>query len=110
MCAAISAATRCCTSWPAERTSAGWKPRSVAWANRGGPTPETPGATGQEGVIGMTGGKRIRIGVVGAGLIGQVEHIPNLRRLERLFDIVGIADASADMRHELESRGHKAFR
>jgi predicted dehydrogenase len=58
----------------------------------------------------MTGGKRIRIGVVGAGLIGQVEHIPNLRRLERLFDIVGIADASADMRHELESRGHKAFR
>lgn len=58
----------------------------------------------------MTGGKRIRIGVVGAGLIGQVEHIPNLRRLERLFDVVGVADASADMRHELESRGYKAFR
>jgi predicted dehydrogenase len=53
--------------------------------------------------------KRVRIGVVGAGLIGQVEHIPNLRRLERLFEMVGIADASADMRRELESRGHKAF-
>jgi len=52
--------------------------------------------------------KRVRIGVVGAGLIGQVEHIPNLRRLEKLYEIVGIADASADMRRELESRGHAA--
>ena len=52
---------------------------------------------------------RVRIGVVGAGLIGQVEHIPNLRRLEKLYEIVGIADASADMRRELESRGFKAF-
>ena len=42
-------------------------------------------------------------------MIGQLEHIPILRRLERLFEIVGIADASADMRRELESRGHKAF-
>jgi len=57
----------------------------------------------------MNRAKRVRIGVVGAGLIGQVEHIPNLRRLEALFEIVGIADASADMRRELESRGHKAF-
>lgn len=57
----------------------------------------------------MKGAKRVRIGVVGAGLIGQVEHIPNLRRLERLFDLVGIADASADMRRELESRGLKTF-
>lgn len=57
----------------------------------------------------MKRAKRVRIGVVGAGLIGQVEHIPNLRRLERLYEIVGIADASADMRRELESRGHTAF-
>ena len=59
--------------------------------------------------MGMNRAKRVRIGVVGAGLIGQVEHIPNLRRLERLFEIVGIADASPDMRRELESRGHTAF-
>lgn len=57
----------------------------------------------------MSGAKRVRIGVVGAGLIGQVEHIPNLRRLDRLFDLVGIADASAAMRQELERRGHRAF-
>jgi len=57
----------------------------------------------------MERAKRVRIGVVGAGLIGQVEHIPNLRRLEKLYEIVGIADASADMRRELESRGHAAY-
>lgn len=57
----------------------------------------------------MNRAKRVKIGVVGAGLIGQVEHIPNLRRLEKLFEIVGIADASADMRRVLESDGHKAF-
>ncbi|MGH6893096.1 MAG: Gfo/Idh/MocA family protein [Dongiaceae bacterium] len=57
----------------------------------------------------MERAKRVKIGVVGAGLIGQVEHIPNLRRLENLYEIVGIADASADMRRELESRGYLAF-
>src|SRR5262249_38388745 len=57
----------------------------------------------------MNRAKRVRIGVVGAGLIGQVEHIPNLRRLEKLYELVGIADASAEMRRELESRGHTAF-
>jgi predicted dehydrogenase len=57
----------------------------------------------------MERAKRVKIGVVGAGLIGQVEHIPNLRRLEKLYEIVGIADASADMRRELESRGHTAY-
>jgi len=52
---------------------------------------------------------RVRIGVVGAGLIGQVEHIPNLQRLWDRFQIVGIADASPRMRAELERRGHRAF-
>ena len=53
--------------------------------------------------------KRLRIGVVGAGLIGQVEHIPNLLRLAPLFELVGIAEASAEMRRALEGRGHKTF-
>ena len=55
------------------------------------------------------GGRRLRIGVVGAGLIGQVEHIPNLRRLPDLYELVGIADASADMRRTLEGRGLATF-
>ena len=57
----------------------------------------------------MKEAKRIGIGVVGAGLIGQMEHIPNLRRLEKLYEIVGIADASTEMRRELESRGYAAY-
>jgi predicted dehydrogenase len=52
---------------------------------------------------------RVRIGVVGAGLIGQVEHIPNLQRLPERYQIVGIADASPRMRSELERRGLRAF-
>src|SRR5882672_10569351 len=57
----------------------------------------------------MQGGKRIKIGVVGAGLIGQVEHIPNLRRLPDLFEIVGVAEASAEMRRALEHRCLRTF-
>jgi predicted dehydrogenase len=57
----------------------------------------------------MQGGKRIRIGVVGAGLIGQVEHIPNLRRLPHLYEIVGVAEASPEMRRILQDRGLAVF-
>jgi len=57
----------------------------------------------------MQGAKRIKIGVVGAGLIGQVEHIPNLRRLPDLYEIVGVADASAEMRGILQGRGLSVF-
>ena len=52
---------------------------------------------------------RLKIGVVGAGLIGQVEHIPNLLRLSSQFQIVGIAEASPKMRAELVGRGFKVF-
>jgi predicted dehydrogenase len=53
--------------------------------------------------------RRLRIGVVGAGLIGQLEHIPNLQRLGHLYEVVGIAEASAEMRRVLECRGHRTF-
>jgi predicted dehydrogenase len=53
--------------------------------------------------------KRIRIGVVGAGLIGQVEHIPNLLRLKKYYELVGVVDASAAMRAELQARGLTAY-
>lgn len=52
---------------------------------------------------------RLKIGVVGAGLIGQVEHIPNLARLCSEFEIVGVADASPRMRAELQNRGFRVF-
>jgi predicted dehydrogenase len=52
---------------------------------------------------------RLRIGVVGAGLIGQVEHIPNLLRLSSQYEITGIADASPRMRAELEAQGFRVF-
>jgi predicted dehydrogenase len=39
--------------------------------------------------------ERIRIGVIGAGLIAQWEHIPNLVRLADRFLVAGICDPSA---------------
>ena len=53
--------------------------------------------------------KKLRIGVVGAGLIGQVEHIPNLLRMANRFELAGVADASPKMRAALAGRGLKAF-
>jgi predicted dehydrogenase len=42
--------------------------------------------------------KRIRVGVIGAGGIAQVEHIPNLLKLKRRFDVVGVFDPSRKVR------------
>jgi predicted dehydrogenase len=40
----------------------------------------------------------VRIGISGAGLISQVEHIPNLLHLPSLFQLVAVADPSAQAR------------
>ena len=40
----------------------------------------------------------VRIGVVGAGMIAQVEHLPNLVSLGDRFQLVGVADPSAHVR------------
>ena len=54
--------------------------------------------------------KRVRIGVIGAGGIAQVEHVPNLRRLSDHFDLVGVADPSATARNFIANRyGIKTF-
>lgn len=37
---------------------------------------------------------RLRVGVIGAGTISQVEHIPNLLALGDLFEVAGVADPS----------------
>src|SRR5262245_53802331 len=41
---------------------------------------------------------RLKIGVVGAGMIAQVEHIPNLLRLRSKFELVGVCDPSPTSR------------
>ncbi len=50
------------------------------------------------------GAPRLRVGVVGAGLIAQVEHLPNLMQLRDRFQVVGVADASAVVRSAVASR------
>ncbi len=48
--------------------------------------------------------KRLRIGVIGAGLIAQVEHIPNLIRLAERFALIGICDPSPGARDFIAAR------
>src|SRR5262245_1255183 len=42
--------------------------------------------------------RRIRVGVIGAGTIAQVEHIPNLLKLKRRFEVAGVYDPSEKVR------------
>lgn len=42
--------------------------------------------------------KRIRVGVIGAGGVAQVEHIPNLLGLKRRFEVAGVYDPSPKVR------------
>lgn len=54
--------------------------------------------------------ERLRIGVIGAGCVAQVEHIPNLLRLPDLYELCGVADPSASVRSFLsECYGIAAF-
>ena len=46
----------------------------------------------------------MRIGVVGAGMIAQVEHLPNLESLGDRFELVGVADPSAHVREAVAER------
>ena len=41
---------------------------------------------------------RIRVGVIGAGGIAQIEHVPNLLRLKDHFEVLGVYDPSATAR------------
>jgi predicted dehydrogenase len=47
---------------------------------------------------------RLRVGVVGAGMIAQVEHIPNLIALRDRFELVGVADPSRTVRTAIGER------
>jgi predicted dehydrogenase len=45
--------------------------------------------------------QRLTIGIVGCGLITQVEHLPNLLALADRFDVIGVVDPSAKVRAHL---------
>jgi predicted dehydrogenase len=47
---------------------------------------------------------RLRIGIVGCGLITQVEHLPNLLALPALYEVIGVADPSGKVRNALGNR------
>jgi predicted dehydrogenase len=38
--------------------------------------------------------KRIRVGVIGCGLIGQMMHLPHLKELHELYELVALCDVS----------------
>jgi predicted dehydrogenase len=48
--------------------------------------------------------ERLRVGVIGAGGVAQVEHIPNLLRLKDRFDLRAVADPSPRARDFVTSR------
>lgn len=47
---------------------------------------------------------KVRIGIVGGGLIAQAIHLPNLMRLSHLFDLRALADPSERVRETLSAR------
>ncbi|MGE0241874.1 MAG: Gfo/Idh/MocA family protein [Parvibaculaceae bacterium] len=47
---------------------------------------------------------RIRIGVIGAGHIAQIEHVPNLLRLKDRFELRGVCDPSKTARAFIAER------
>jgi predicted dehydrogenase len=42
-------------------------------------------------------GERLRVAVVGGGLIAQAAHLPNLRGLDALFDVVALVEPRAEV-------------
>ncbi len=46
----------------------------------------------------------IEVGIIGGGLIAQVEHLPNLLNLPALFRVRGLADPSAKVRDHITRR------
>src|SRR4051794_28024 len=48
--------------------------------------------------------ERLRVGVAGAGLIAQVEHLPNLAALADRFELVALADPSRTVREAVAAR------
>src|SRR5437868_5474635 len=47
---------------------------------------------------------KVKVGVIGGGLISQVEHLPNLLAMPERFEVVGLADPSPKVRAHLTER------
>jgi predicted dehydrogenase len=57
-----------------------------------------------------SGVRRIKIGVIGAGAVAQIEHLPNFLKLKDCFDVLGVCDPSATAREFVASEfGLPAF-
>ena len=52
----------------------------------------------------MSDGARIRIGVVGCGMVAQAEHLPYLSELQDRFDLAAVADPSRTVREAVAAR------
>ena len=55
--------------------------------------------------MGVELGKRLKVGVVGGGLIAQVMHLHYLRELSDRFEIAAICDLSAEAREAVARNG-----
>jgi predicted dehydrogenase len=47
---------------------------------------------------------RVRVGVIGGGMVAQAEHFPNLLQLSDRFEIAALADPSATVRNAMATR------
>ncbi len=52
----------------------------------------------------MHAGERVRIGVIGCGMVAQAEHLQNLLQLDRYFEIAALADPSRVVREAMAAR------
>ena len=55
------------------------------------------------------GGKQVRIGLIGAGMIAQVMHLPHLLELPELFEVVALCDLSPATVQAVATRFGVAF-
>ena len=66
--------------------------------------PASTTATAVELAMSSPSAERVRVAVVGAGLISQAMHLPHLARLGERFELVALVDPSATVRERVGAR------